>query len=133
MHNRMAQQIHSLDKNSLELLLKELTKPYSADIKENVPIFPDDHFRTGGEDFTGLYDELVRNFLLSYELFCEQDFFNTEKQKQFKDFLKNEKQEDALRLLISVIEPLSKKKALSIHFIIQRINEEFLPKLQNSK
>lgn len=133
MHDRMAQQIHSLDKNSLELLLKELTKPYNADIKENVPVFPDDHFRTGGEDFTGLYDELVRNFLLSYELFCEQDFFNTEKQKQFKDFLKNNKQEEALKLLISVIEPLSNQKALSIHFIIQRINEEFLPKLQSYK
>lgn len=130
MQERMTKQIHSLDKNSLELLLKELTKPYNADTKENVPVFPDAHFRTGGEDFKGTYDELVRNFLLSYELFSEQAFFNSEKQKQFKDFLKNNKQEEALKLLISVIEPLSDKKALSIHFIIQRINEEFLSRLK---
>lgn len=129
MQEKMARQIHSLDKNSLELLLKELTKPYNEDIKETVPIFPDDHFRTGGEDFVGKYDELVKNFLLSYELFCEQEFFNSEKQKQFKDFLNKSQQEDALRLLISVIKPLSDKKALSIHFIMQRIKEEFLSKL----
>ena len=133
MHERMAQQIHSLDRNSLELLLRELTRPYNAELRETVPVFPDSHFRTGGEDFTGQYDVLVRNFLLSYELFCESEFFNTEKQKQFKNYLRDERREDALRLLISVIEPLSNRKALSIHFIIQRINEEFLPKLQSSK
>lgn len=133
MHERMTRQIHSLDKNSLEQLLKELTKPYNADLKETEPVFPDEHFRTGGEDFIGRYDVLARNFLLSYELFCEQKFFDSEKQKQFKDFLKHGQQEDAMRLLISVIEPLSNQKALSIHFIIQRINEEFLSKLQNSK
>lgn len=126
---KMARQFHSLDKNSLELLLKELTKPYSADLKESVPVFPDDHFRTGGEDFTGKYDELARNFLLSYELFCEQEFFGSEKQRQFKDFLNQNRQEEALHLLISVIEPLSDKKALSVRFILQRINEEFLQKL----
>ena len=129
MHERMARQIHPLDKNSLALLLKELTKPLNADLRESVPVFPDDHFRTGGEDFTGKYDELAKNFLLSYELFCEQEFFGSEKQRQFKDFLKQKRQEDALRLLVSVIEPLSDRKALHIHFILQRINEEFLQKL----
>ena len=128
MHERMARQIHPLDKNSLALLLKELTKPFNADLRESVPVFPDDHFRTGGEDFTGEYDELAKNFLLSYELFCEQEFFGLEKQRQFKDFLSQNRQEDALRLLISVIEPLSDKKALSVHFIIKRIDEEFLQK-----
>lgn len=133
MHERMTRQIHSLDKNSLELLLRELTRPYNADLKENMLVFPDDHFRTGGEDFIGKYDELVRNFLLSYELFCEQEFFGPDKQRQFKDFLKDNRQEDAMRLLVSVIVPLSEKKALSIHFVIQRINEEFLSKLQISE
>lgn len=126
---KMARQIHPLDKNSLALLLKELTKPFNADLKETVPVFPDEHFRTGGEDFAGEYDELARNFLLSYELFCEQEFFGSEKQRQFKDFLNQNRQEEALHLLISVIEPLSDKKALSTHFIIKRINEEFLQKL----
>lgn len=129
MHERMARQFHSLDKNSLELLLKELTKPFNADLRESVPVFPDDHFRTGGEDFAGKYDELAKNFLLSYELFCEQEFFCSEKQRQFKDFLKRNQKEDALRLLVSVIKPLSDKKALSVHFIIKRIDEEFLQKL----
>ncbi|MBD5438400.1 MAG: hypothetical protein HDR37_07545 [Treponema sp.] len=129
MHERMARQFHSLDKNSLELLLRELTKPLNADLKESVPVFPDDHFRTGGEDFTGKYDELAKNFLLSYELFCEQEFFGSEKQRQFKDFLKRNQKEDALRLLVSVIKPLSDKKALSVHFIIKRIDEEFLQRL----
>ena len=80
-----------------------------------MPVFPGEHFRTGGEDFTGKYDELVRNFLLPYELFCEQEFFGTAKQKQFIDFLKQNRQEDALRMLIAVIEPLSERKALSVH------------------
>lgn len=106
-----------------------MTKPFNADLKETVPVFPDEHFRTGGEDFAGEYDELARNFLLSYELFCEQEFFGSEKQRQFKDFLNQNRQEEALHLLISVIEPLSDKKALSVHFIIKRINEEFLQKL----
>jgi hypothetical protein len=129
LQERMAKKIHSLDRISLELLFKELTMDYEDKKKNNISIFPDDHFRISGDDFTGFYDDLSRNFLLSYELFCEEDFFNTDKQKMFHDYLKHNEKTEAMKLLISVIKPLSEKKALSQHFIIQRINEEFLNKI----
>lgn len=133
MQDRMSKKIHSLNINSLEILLRELTRPYDESFKESVVTFPDEHFRTGGEEFTGKYDELVRNFLLSFELFSEPEFFNAEKQKQFHSYLKNKQAAEALNLLVSVIEPLSEKKALSPHFIVQRINEEFLLKIREQK
>ena len=133
MQERMTKKIHSLNKNSLEILLREYTRPFDESFKNSVPTFPDEHFRTGGEEFSGAYDELVRNFLLSFELFSEPDFFNPDKQKQFRDLLKENQQETALQLLVSVIEPLSNSKALSPHFIVQRIYEEFLPKIKESR
>ena len=132
MHERMSRQIHSLDKNSLEVLLSELTKPYEANCKDSAT-FPDEHFRTGGEDFTGYYDELVRNFLLSYELFCEKEFFSPEKKKRFYNYLNDNDTEEALQLLLSVIAQLSERKALSQHFIVQRIREEFLRRFKEEK
>lgn len=129
LQERMSKKIHSLDKVGLELLFKELTMSYEDRLKNNVVTFPDDHFRIIGDDFSGTYDELSRNLLLSYELFCEEEFFNSNKQKAFHEYLKQGKREDAVKLLVSVIEPLSEKKALSQHFIIQRINEEFFNKI----
>lgn len=129
MQDRMAKQIHTLDKNSLERILIELTKPYEVKQSRDEP-FPDEHFRTGGEDFRDSYDELVRKFLLSYELFCEDDFFNSERKQEFQRCLKKKSQEEAIeKILVPVIRNLSEKKALSVHFIVQRINEEFFAKM----
>lgn len=133
MQERMTKKIHALNKNSLEILLREYTRPYDESFRNSVPTFPDEHFRTEGEEFSGRYDELVRNFLLSFELFSEPEFFNQDKQKQFREHLKNNQQETALQLLVSVIEPLSKQKALSPHFIVQRINEEFLSRIKEQR
>lgn len=125
MHSRMTAAIHALDKNALENLFRELTMSYE-ERKNNVSVFPDEHFRITGEDFTGSYEDLVRNFLLSYELFCEEPFFTKQKQIQFRDMLKLEQRKEALDILLSIIPELSEQKALSRHFIIQRIQEEFL-------
>ena len=133
MQVKMSATFHTLDESALEALFNELTMSYDKKVRDNIITFPDEHFRIGGEEFDGSYDILARNFLLSYELFCEDDFFNQTKQKEFKELLKQGKQTDALKLLISVIEPLSIKKALSQHFIIQRINEEFLQRITSGK
>lgn len=133
LQHRMIKKIQALNKVDLENLFRELTMSLSEKEKNNVMTFPDEHFRTDSEDFTGSYYELSRNFLLSYELFCEPDFFNAEKQKEFQTLLNAKKHQEALELLISVVKPLSEKKAISEHFIIQRIDEEFLNKLLRIK
>lgn len=133
LHSRMAKAIHSLDKVALENLFRELTMTYEDRQKENGSAFPDDHFRVGGEEFTGSYEDLNRNFLLSYELFCEDAFFNSSKKTQFRDMIKLQQNREALDILVSVIQPLAEAKALSQHFIIQRIHEEFLERILTGK
>lgn len=130
LHKRMQTQIHYLNKNELENLLRELTLSYDEKERNGIVTFPDKHFRTGNEDFCGSYEELWRNFLLSYDLFCEEPFFTAEKHKQFKTFLKDDKKREAVELLISVIQPLSERKALDPSFIVQRIEEEFMNKIR---
>lgn len=130
MQERMAEQIHTLDKKALELMLLRLTKSSDENQNRDEP-FPDSHFRTGGEDFTGEYDRLVKNFLLSYELFCEDEFFNTEKKKEFQKCFKEKGEAVAIQdYILPVIISLSEKKALSIPFIVQRISEEFYKKIK---
>ncbi|MEE1211320.1 MAG: hypothetical protein UHO11_02380 [Treponema sp.] len=129
LHSRMAKAIHSLDKVALENLFRELTMTYADRQKENFSAFPDEHFRITGEDFTGSYEDLNRNFLLSYELFCENEYFNESKQIQFRDMIKLRQNREAVNILVSVIQPLAESKALSPHFIVQRIQEEFFGRL----
>ena len=130
LHKRMEKKIHSLNEKELENLLRELALSFGEKKRNGIATFPDEHFRTGSEDFQGSYEELWRNFLLSYELFCEAPFFNEEKQMQFKTFLKDGKKREAIELLVSVIKPLSEQKALDHQFIVQRIEEEFMNKIR---
>ena len=125
LNTRMSKTFHVLSKEDLESLFKELTMSFEEKLK-TPSIFPDEHFRTGGEDFPDSYENLLRNFLLSYDLFCEDNFFNKEKLQDFNDLIKQGKRREAVQVLVSVIEPLSTAKALSQHFIQQRIVEEFL-------
>lgn len=130
LNKRMEKKIHSLNKKELEDLLWELVIPVEEKKRNGIAIFPDEHFRTGSEDFPGSYEELWRNFLLSFDLFCEEPFFTEEKQNQFKAFLKEDKKREAAELLASVIQPLSEAKALEPRFIIQRIKEEFMERIR---
>ena len=128
-HKRMTNSIHSLDKFALENLYKELTMSSCDSNSEMVSFFPDEHFRILGEDFSGSYEELNRNFLLSYELFCETPYFDKEKQTKFKALLNKDEKNDAVAILIAVTNTLAEDKALSKHFVSQRISEEFLTKI----
>lgn len=127
---RMESKIHSLNEKELEDLLRELALPLGEKNRNGTATFPDGHFRTGSEDFSGSYEELWRNFLLSYDLFCEEPFFTEQKRKQFKTFLKEDKKREAVELLVSVVQPLSEQKALDPQFIVQRIEEEFMNKIR---
>lgn len=125
LHTRMAGKFHALKKYELENIFRELSQSYEAEPRLP-PMFPDEHFRTGGEDFTDGYDDLLQNFLLSFALFCEDGFFDGEKQKKFRELYKAGKNKDAVDVIVSVIDPLAEKKALDKHFVIRRIGEEFL-------
>lgn len=127
---RMKSKIHSLNEKELEDLLRELALPLGEKNRNGTATFSDGHFRTGSEDFSGSYEELWRNFLLSYDLFCEEPFFTEQKRKQFKTFLKEDKKREAVELLVSVVQPLSEQKALDPQFIVQRIKEEFMNKIR---
>ena len=131
LQTKMSKTFHTLKNYELEILLRELTMPYTKEPHTPV-VFPDDHFRTGSEDFQGSYEELARNFLLSYELFCEAGFFDNIKQKEFKELYTSGKIEEAVKVIVSVIEPLSEKKALSQHFIVRRLNEEFIERIKKA-
>lgn len=130
LNKRMESKIHSLNEKELENLLREFTLPFEEKNRNRISTFPDEHFRTNSEDFRGSYEELWRNFLLSYDLFCEEPFFTEDKRKQFKALLKDNKKREAAELLANVIKPLSEKKALDKNFIIQRISEEFMNKIR---
>ena len=91
--------------------------------------FDDEHFRTGDEDFIASYSDLYKNLLLSYDLFCEEGFFDTDKKEEFFKHKKNNNQNAMLNILKEVTIALSEKKALDKAFIINRI-EEFYPKIE---
>lgn len=91
--------------------------------------FDDEHFRTGDEDFIASYSDLYKNLLLSYDLFCEEGFFDTDKKEEFFKHKKNNNQNAMLNILKEVTIALSEKKALDKTFIINRI-EEFYPKIE---
>lgn len=88
-----------------------------------------EHFRTGDEDFIASYSDLYKNLLLSYDLFCEEGFFDNDKKEKFFKYKKNNNPNAMLNILKEVIIALSEKKALDKTFIINRI-EEFYPKIE---
>lgn len=131
LHDRMNKRFHYLDNESLEHLIYEYTLPYEEREKLSEKIFDDEHFRIVGDAFTGYYDELFEQFLLSYQLFTEDKFFTADRRKSFKKLLKTGEKERAVKLLVETIEKLSQEKALDVRFITQRISRDFLKKIIN--
>ena len=83
LHNRMKKKFHALTDNDVENIFKDLKRSLKDRKATQIETFPDDHFRVGGEDFTDSYSDLYRNLLLSYELFCSDEFFNTDRKSDF--------------------------------------------------
>ena len=132
LNQRMQKTFHHLSRIELEKLLHEYTMSINEKETLKAQTFPDEHFRIIGDGFDDDYSKLAKNFLLSYELFCEDKYCNQDKRKKLKKLLNTGDSEAAARLLLDeVINPLSEDKALSKRFIIQRIEEEFGNSIMN--
>lgn len=130
LHNRMKKKFHALTDNDVENIFKDLKKSLKDIKATQIETFPDEHFRVGGEDFIDSYSDLYRNLLLSYELFCSNEFFNIDKKLDFFKLIKDNNMDKALNLILKIVHDLEDKKALDFEFIIHRVREEFLPKIQ---
>lgn len=124
--DKLKKRFHAIEQNDIKNLMTDvsisMTEPESA----RLLAFPDEHFRTGDEDFVPMYNDLYRNMLLSYSLFTE--FFDNDKRKQFKAFYKKGDKLNASKIIASVLADISTKKCLDINFVLARFREEFVSK-----
>lgn len=117
---RLRKNTHILTKSDIQMILGDILKSPQQFTEKEFLAFPDEHFRTGDEDFQSSYSDLYRNFLLSYELFRE--FFDDSKMLEFiKATDKNDG--SSKKVLEDIITSIAIQKGLSRKFIIIRIQE----------
>ena len=126
---KMSERFPALTVIDTNNILNDLKKSKNI---QTLDTFDDNHFRIEWEDFQASYADLYRNLLLSYELFCEKGFFDTEKQKQFNKYIQDGKGKDAGRILGRVINDLAEIKHLDYDFVYNRLMGDFLLKILNS-
>lgn len=80
--------------------------------------FPDEHFRTGNEDFQGSYSDLYSRLLFSYELF-KQYFTDEIVQQIFNQDKENVNSDNAL--VSDMIKKIAKEKCLLKSFVEIRV------------
>ena len=91
LQSRMSKRFHALTIFDVGDIISDLRKSKKDKKLKPIDTFDDDHFRIEWEDFQASYAVLYRNLLLSYELFCEEGFFDTEKRNKFINYILNKK------------------------------------------
>lgn len=127
LHSKMSKRFHILTSIDISKILKDLKKSSDLDT------FDDAHFRIEWEDFQASYSELYRNLLLSYELFCENGFFDKATRVTFFQHIKQKNNEEAIQVLFGAMYKITASKNLDWTFVAQRVLTEFLPLIFTGK
>lgn len=126
LHLKMSKRFHILTSIDTEKILRDLKKIHKHN-KSSLDTFDDSHFRIEWEDFRASYSELYRNLLLSFELFCEDGFFDETKRNLFHECTKQKDRKKATEVLLEVIHKISNDKNLDEDFVKLRVFIKFLP------
>ena len=115
-------------RKKIHLIAEDDTQKILWDITANRPKgeyslhFPDEHFRTGDEDFKFSYSDLYINLLLNYELLSK--FFTDHRKEQLFRALKESDDSKSARAVIDEIEKeICQKENLSIDFVKKRVSD----------
>lgn len=125
---KLSTAFHYFESSDINKLFADLTIPSGDDPKTSTVLsFPDEHFRTGDEDFQSSYSDLYKQLLLCYDMFRE--FFTDDMMSEFITSILGKNNSSAEKILSSAIENLGKEKLLDIKFIALRFREEFIKKI----
>ena len=132
LYSRMSKRFHVLTSIDVDKILKDLNEKDACN-PPDLDTFDDPHFRIEWEDFQASYAELYRNLLLSYELFCEDGFFDVARKKEFFQCLLQQKSDEAIGILSKAIGSVALCKRLDKGFVFQRVMRVFLPIILNTR
>lgn len=119
MTERLSQKIDELNNKSLDRFYSALNN-FEKD-NDYVPELDDDHFRLGYEGNTADYDVLLKNFLISKELFDE--YFTPEKQEKFRKLMDTTDDAQigkALLLFSETVNAVAKAKSIPRNFAFKQ-------------
>jgi len=89
-------------------------------LSDKVPEFTDIHFRLGYEGDTPDYYLLFLHLMFSRELF--EEYFNEPKQRQFRDYFKNDNTQ-AIQLLVESLNVAAKDKDVPVSLALTQLME----------
>lgn len=130
LQKKMAQSFHALRTSDITNIFKDLAMSLNDRKAMQTENFDDSHFRTGGEVFSASYSDLYRHLLLSYDLFCEKDFFNSDIREKFYACIRGDDITGSTNILIAIIQKLVEKKSLDKKFVVQQVTTFFLPRME---
>jgi hypothetical protein len=88
---------------------------------DKIPVFPDGHFRLGYEGQTPDYDILFLHFMFSRELF--ETYFGKTEQDQFRDFMMNRENEQAIQIVIHSLNKAANDKDVPVTIAMSQLME----------
>lgn len=117
---KMKRSFHALKDSDIKKLIKDMILSLFTKIPEAQRLleFPDEHFRTGNEDFQGSYVDLYSQLLFSYELF--KQYFTDEIVRQIFNW--NKEHTNSYNVLVfDMIKRIAREKCLHKKFVELRV------------
>lgn len=115
--NKMKQSFHAFQDSDIQKLMNDIILSLFSKLPKIRQLleFPDEHFRTGDENFQGSYTDLYSHLLFSYELF--KQYFTDEMVLKLLNQTKSETNKD----ISSMVKKIAKEKCLMETFVKFRV------------
>jgi hypothetical protein len=121
--NKLAARVKMNEMTHYQMILSQIGNA-SSTITYALGIYPDEHFRSGYEDFDDSFSTLYKNLLLDRNIF--EKYFTEERRNAFFKELKKGSISGALTILNAACADLIAKEAISADFVNLRLREELL-------